>query len=513
MIGKTPSVLKSGKHEQSFYETMWKTLEQHRYWQGEIWNKRKNGELYPELLSITAVLDEHGKVTNYVGSFTDITQHKKSEAYIHKLAYFDALTGLANRRSLHERLESALAQVQDSRRLGGLLFIDLDNFKNLNDTRGHNTGDQLLIAVAHRLQKCIGAEDMVARLGGDEFIIVFDALGVDETLAYQAITDVIEKIRMALVQPVLIHREHYHTSCSIGATLFAAGDVPDEVTKRADMAMYQAKSAGRSTYKFFDPDQHIALFSQAALELDLRNALPQKQLELYYQVQWQHDRVVGAEALLRWHHPEKGLISPAEFIPLAEETGLIKPIGSWVLRQACEQLSAWQKSPATADLVLAVNVSAQQFAQEYFVEEIIQCIETHAIRATHLKLELTESLVLADLEDTIAKMRRLKRLGVSFALDDFGTGYSSLLHLKRLPLNQLKIDQSFVQDILTDQDDTQIVQAIISMGLSLGLEVLAEGIETAEQRDALQIYGCHYYQGYLFGKPMPIEQFNQTYFS
>lgn len=512
VIGKTPALLKSGRHDQAFYADMKHALAHEYYWHGEIWNRRKNGEHYPELLSITAVLDEHDKVTNYVGSFIDITQRKKSEEYIYKLAYFDVLTGLANRRSLQEYLDRALAGVRTHQRLGGLLFIDLDNFKNLNDTKGHNTGDQLLVAVAHRLEKCIGASDMVARLGGDEFIVVLDDLGKDEAAAYAAVGDVIEKIRTALLQPVLIHREHYHTSCSIGATLFASDDMAEEVTKRADMAMYQAKSAGRNTYKFFDPDKHMALFSQAALEVDLRKALSRQQLKLYYQVQCENDRVIGAEALLRWHHPEKGLIPPAAFIPLAEQTGLIKPIGGWVLHQACEQISRWQQHSDTVNLTLAVNVSAYQFSQECFVEEIAQCIESYAIPASRLKLELTESLVLVDVEDSIAKMRELKCLGVGFALDDFGTGYSSLLHLKRLPLDQLKIDRSFVQDILTDQDDDKIVQTIISMGLSLDLNVLAEGIETEQQKGALQRYGCYSHQGYLYGKPMPIERFTETYF-
>lgn len=511
VIGKNPAILSSGKHDAEFYERMNQALHEDKYWQGEIWNKRKNGELYPEFLTITAVQTDSGDITNFVGSFTDITQRKLDEEHIHKLAFYDPLTALPNRRSLQERLENALTSCNRTEQLGALIFIDLDNFKNLNDTQGHNMGDQLLIMVASRLVQCVRNADMVARLGGDEFIVVLENLGADEGTAVETARRIVEKINMSLSFPFSIEGENYLTSCSAGVTIFSRGDHVDDVMKRSDMAMYQAKSSGKNTYQLFDPDSHMTLFSTAALEVELRKALPLNQFQLYYQVQYRVDEVIGAEVLLRWNHPDRGVISPAEFIPLAEDTGLIIPIGEWVMNEACKLLKVWQSKPESAHLTLAVNVSARQFAQEHFVEEVSYCIQRHGIKASGLKLELTESMVLFDIEDTISKMRRLKLLGVRFSLDDFGTGYSSLMHLKRLPLNQLKIDHSFIRDIMTDSDDAEIVQTIVSMGHTLRLNVIAEGVETKEQQQFLSHCGCDYYQGYLFGKPVPLSEFEAAF--
>lgn len=513
VIGKTPAILRSGKHESDFYDRMKTSLYEDKYWQGEIWNKRKNGELYPQFLTITAVQSDSGDITNFVGSFTDITQRKLDEEHIHKLAYYDPLTALPNRRSLQERLESALRSCNRTEQLGAVVFIDLDNFKNLNDTKGHNTGDQLLIHVAGRLVQCVRNADMVARLGGDEFVVVLENLGADESTAVTTVRRIVEKINMSLSFPFTIGQENYLTSCSAGVTMFSHGDLVDDVMKRSDMAMYQAKASGKNTYQVFDPDSHMTLFSRAALEVELRKALPLNQFKLYYQVQYRGEEVTGAEILLRWVHPERGMISPAEFIPLAEDTGLIIPIGDWVLNEACKQLQIWQRSEQTAHLTLAVNVSARQFEQEHFVEDVLVSLKRNGIKGSQLKIELTESMVLLDIEDTIAKMSQLKLHGVRFSLDDFGTGYSSLLHLKRLPLNQLKIDHSFIRDIMTDSDDAEIVQTIVSMGHTLRLNVIAEGVETKEQQQFLSHCGCDCYQGYLFGRPMPLEEFELEYFS
>lgn len=512
VLGKTPAVLRSGKHESDFYNRMRTALYEDKYWQGEIWNKRKNGELYPQFLTITAVQSDSGEITNFVGSFTDITQRKLDEEHIHKLAYYDPLTALPNRRSLQERLENALNSCKRTEQLGAVVFIDLDNFKNLNDTKGHNTGDQLLILVAGRLVQCVRNADMVARLGGDEFVVVLENLGAEEELAIDTVRRIVEKINMSLSFPFAIGKDNYLTSCSAGVTLFGRDELVDDVMKRSDMAMYQAKSSGKNTYQIFDPDSHMSLFSRAALEVELRKALPLNQFKLFYQVQYRGDQIIGAEVLLRWIHPERGVISPAEFIPLAEDTGLIIPIGEWVLNEACKQLKKWKVSPETEQLTLAVNVSARQFAQDHFVDDVQDCIDRNGIKGGQLKIELTESMVLLDIEDTIAKMSQLKLKGVRFSLDDFGTGYSSLLHLKRLPLNQLKIDHSFIRDIMIDSDDAEIVQTIVSMGHTLRLNVIAEGVETKEQQQFLAHCGCDCYQGYLFGRPMPLNEFEQQFF-
>lgn len=513
VVGQTPAILQSGRHDAAFYEHMMQTLEENKYWQGEIWNRRKNGEIYPQSLTITAVEDDDGLITNYVAAFTDNTQRKKDEADIHKLAFYDVLTGLPNRRSLQERLDNAIGSAIRTEQLGALLFIDLDNFKNLNDTRGHDLGDQLLVEVAKRLNQSVRNADMVARLGGDEFIIILENLGGAEQEVLVKAKQIVEKISFVLNRPYHLSGEDYHTSCSIGVTLVSPGDSTDEVMKRSDMAMYQAKEAGKNTYSFFDPDAQASLCSLASLELELRKALPSQQLELYYQAQYVGDEISGAEALIRWNHPERGVISPVEFIPLAEQTGLIVPIGDWVLRQACRQLSMWSHCAETRGLVIAVNVSARQFSQDDFVENVTYSVGHYGINPSHLKLELTESMVLMEIEDTVQKMTQLRDLGIRFALDDFGTGYSSLFHLKRLPLDQLKIDRSFVRDITTDPDDAEIVQTIIAMGHNLRLKVIAEGVETEEQKRFLQAGNCNMFQGYLLGKPLPINEFEKKYFS
>jgi diguanylate cyclase (GGDEF)-like protein len=478
-------------------------------WAGEIWDKRKNGEIYPKWMTITAVYDDQHRVTHYVAVSSDITQRKQSEHEIHQLAFYDPLTKLPNRRLLLDRLHQAMAVSMRSGRHGALLFLDMDHFKAVNDTQGHATGDLLLIEVARRLQSCVREGDSVARLGGDEFVVVLEELSHQMDEAATQTELVAEKIRSELGQPYMLGDYECHTTPSIGISLFRGhSDSMEDLLMHADVAMYQAKTAGRNVIRFFDPQMQKTLDIRITLEADLRRALARQQFRLYYQIQVDSlRRPLGAEVLLRWEHPERGFVFPDKFIPLAEETGLIVPIGLWVLQTACAQLAAWQHDALTRDLTLAVNVSAKQFRQADFVAQVQRVLLESGAKPSHLKLELTESTVLENVDDTIAKMRELKLLGVSFSMDDFGTGYSSLQYLKRLPLDQIKIDRSFVLDITSDPNDAAIVQTIIAMTHALGLNVIAEGVETEAQRDFLDKHGCHAFQGYLYSKPVPVGEF------
>ncbi len=509
VIGKTPAVLKSGRHDHAFYKAMWEKLIPEKYWQGEVWDRRKNGEIYPKWLTITAVTDPVGHVTNYVGAFTDLSEHKDAEAAIHRLAFYDPLTDLPNRRLLNDRLDLAITMSGRNRLYGAILMIDLDNFKTVNDTKGHGIGDQLLGNVAKRLKVCIRQGDTLARLGGDEFVILLEDLNKNEGKAAVQAQGVGEKVLKVINQPCLLEGHKLHSSASIGVSLFSGSQLTgEELLKYADTAMYKAKHDGRNTLCFFDPAMQILLETRVTLESALRNALSDEQLQLYYQLQIDSTyRIIGAEVLLRWNHPQLGFISPADFIPIAEETGLILPIGDWVLRTACLQLKAWENVPLTQDLQLAVNVSARQFSQANFVKQVCKILVQTGANAKLLKLELTESLVMHNVAETIEKMETLKLLGIRFSMDDFGTGYSSLSYLKKLPLSQLKIDQSFVRDLITDPNDAAIIQTIIGMAHNLRLNVIAEGVETEEQRACLERLGCLTYQGYLFSKPVPVAEF------
>lgn len=508
-IGKKPSMLKSDRHDEEFFRRMWASLQQDNSWQGEIWNRRKNGEVYPEWLNITAVVGKDGKATNYVGAFVDFTERKQAEDAIHQLAFYDSLSQLPNRRLLLDRLRQAVATGARNHTGGALLFIDLDNFKTLNDTKGHNIGDLLLIEVARRLQSCVREGDTLARFGGDEFVVLLEDLSNDRAQAAVQARGVGEKVLEALNRSYILEGNEFHSSSSVGITLFINyREKLDELLKQADTAMYEAKKAGRNTLRFFDPVMQEELEVRARLEAGLREALRKQEFKLYYQMQVNGSgRILGAEVLLRWIHPEQGLISPLQFIPLAEESGLILPIGQWVLMNACQQLKAWENDPSTRDLQLAVNVSSRQFRQADFVAQVSEILEQTAINPLRLKLELTESIVLDDVTDTIDKMQALKKVGLSFSMDDFGTGYSSLAYLTRLPLDQLKIDQSFVRNIGITASDATIIQTIIGMAENLGMEVIAEGVETDKQRDFLEGLGCLLYQGYLFSKPVPLEEF------
>jgi len=511
VIGKTTAILKSGRHDKAFYQAMWETLAEKKFWRGEIWDRRKNGEIYPKWLTIIAVTGLDGKVHNYVAAFNDLSEDKAAKEVIHRLAFYDPLTDLPNRRLLHDRMDLALSNSARNLHYGAVFMVDLDNFKLINDTKGHAIGDLLLVEVAQRMKSCLREGDTAARLGGDEFVILLEFLSKDANQAALQAEVVSEKILKEINQPFLINGEELRCSLSIGISLFTMPTATSEdMLKRADVAMYQAKSAGRNTMRFFDPDLHASLERRLTIVSELHQALPENQLKLYYQAQVDHEcKVLGAEVLLRWEHPQRGLVPPDEFIPLAEESGLILSIGEWVLRTACMQLKVWEGNPLTHNLTLAVNVSAAQFGQRYFVEQVCKVLEETSAKATLLKIELTESLVLQNITDTIKKMEALKLLGIRFSLDDFGTGYSSLSYLKRLPINQLKIDRSFVRDINTNQNDAIIAQTIIGMANNLGFNVIAEGVETEAQRVCLENYDCLSYQGYLFSKPVPLVEFEK----
>lgn len=462
---------------------------------------------------IVAPIRVGGEIVGICGFNQDITERKRHEEQIHQLAFFDPLTRLPNRRLMLDRLEHALICSARRHQEGALLLIDLDHFKDLNDTHGHEAGDELLMKVAARLRLCIRQGDTAARLGGDEFVVVLEDIdGVVEGLV-QA-NAIAGKIRDELNRPFHLMRGGgeaitYHCSASIGITLFGSQDISaSELLRRADTAMYQAKAAGRNALCFFDPAMQAAATERAALHADLHRALRDSQFELHYQVQVDETRrPIGAEALLRWRHPARGLIFPGSFIGLAEETGLIVPIGTWVLRTACLQLAAWAARPETAHLRLAVNVSARQFRQAGFTDQLRELIVLTGAPASRLELELTESTLIEDAEAVVERMEELRALGIRFSLDDFGTGYSSLAYLKRLPLSQLKVDQSFVRDVMSDANDATIVETILGLGGSLGLSVIAEGVESEDQFAFLAARGCREHQGYLFGRPMGLRDF------
>jgi diguanylate cyclase (GGDEF)-like protein/PAS domain S-box-containing protein len=489
--------------------SFWGRVDSERTWHGSAYCLRKDASVYPVLLSVSAVPDEDGRIANYVCTVSDITELKQVQERNQRLAYYDDLTGLPNRRLLFERIHACVAASRDEPQVGALLFLDLDNFKDLNDTRGHSAGDQLLLQVAQRVGACVRAGDTVARVGGDEFVVMLDAIGTNEEEARLHAEVLAEKVLAAVAAPYVIDGLPHHASCSIGVTLCThSHEALDTLMKRGDLAMYQAKADGRNMVRFFETWMEDAVARRTRLEGELREALAAGQFELYYQPQVEGDRVVGAEALLRWHHPRRGLIGPVEFIPVAESTDLILPMGAWVLRAACEQLARWKVAPHSAHLTVAVNISIRQLMEDNFVRDTLAVIAATGADAGCLKLELTESMVIEGVEETIAKMEALRRHGVRFLLDDFGTGYSSLAYLKRLPLEQLKIDRSFVRDILVDPNDASIARSIVALAQALGLSIIAEGVETAAQRDKLLELGCPRFQGYLYGRPMPVADFD-----
>lgn len=471
--------------------------------------RHKAGHYIPVLSRGFVLRDNTGKAVRISGTNTDISERKETEARIHQLAYFDALTDLPNRWLLLETLRRALRTAAETGGVGALLVIDLDNFKTLNDTLGHEVGDDLLIQAGQRLRAVIGGTDMVARVGGDEFVVVAEGLPADAPEA------AVERLGLCILdslnQPYWLSGRYYHNTPSIGAVLFdAEAEGADTVMRQADLAMYQAKAEGRNTLRFFDPSLQAAVDQRVALEADLREGLQRDELVLYCQKQVdERGGLTGAEILVRWLHPVRGLVPPGLCIPLAEACGLILPLGQWVLQRACERLAAWADDPALRDIALSVNVSAHQVREARFVDNVRAVLDSTGANPRRLKLELTESLMAENIEDTIAKMTQLKACGVSFSLDDFGTGYSSLSYLKRFPFEQLKIDQAFVRDVLTDPNAAAIAEIIITLADKLGLGVVAEGVETDAERQFLIDKGCFQFQGYLFGRPMPIDAFEK----
>ncbi|HLD67029.1 MAG TPA: EAL domain-containing protein [Pseudomonas sp.] len=511
VIGRETRMLSSGRQGPEFYQAMWQSLNETGVWQGEIWNRRKNGETFPEWLSISAVCDAQGLVSNYVSSLTDITERKAAEDRIKHLAFFDALTGLPNRRLLLDRLQQALAASARSGQFGALMFLDLDNFKNINDLHGHQTGDQMLCLAAERLGHAVRASDTVARLGGDEFVVMLENLKSQPEEAAAQAEHIGKQVLAALGEPYQVDSLEMRSSVSIGVVLFKDESCgSDELMKRADLSMYEAKTAGKNALRFFDPHMQEAVSARLRLEEEIRLGLAAEEFVAYFQPQVDANRaLIGAEVLVRWRHPQCGLLGPAAFIAVAERAGLIEELDFQMLQQACRQLALWAGQPAMASLSLSVNLSARLLYQADFVDRLLQLLAHSGADPRRLKLELTESLLLDDLPGAVARMASLKTRGIRFAIDDFGTGYSSMAYLQQLPLDQLKVDQSFVRALPGDTGSLAIIRAICALATSLGLDVIAEGVETEAQHKLLLGNGCRHFQGYLFGRPMPLAEFQR----
>lgn len=509
VLGRNPRIMSSGRHDRDFYIDMWQRLLHEGRWAGEIWDRRKNGHLYPKWMTITAIRNERHEVTQYVAIFSDITARKQAEEEIRNLAFYDALTKLPNRRLFLDRFNAALPASARRNNYGATLFIDLDRFKTLNDTLGHECGDLLLKEVGSRIKSCVREMDTVARFGGDEFVVLLESVSEDRDDASRKVALVAEKIREALARPYMLKEHEHHSSPSIGICLFQGNkESVDILLEHADMAMYQAKQAGRNTVRFFDPVMQQNVAAHDALENDLHHAIALKQLQLHYQIQVDNEnRPLGAEVLLRWVHPERGTVMPGQFIPVAEESSLIIDIGNWVLQTVCQQLAQWSKDDKTRHLTLTVNISAKQFSQPDFVDLVADTLDRNQADPSRLKMELSEKLVLSDIDGTMAKIDALKALGVRLAIDNFSTVYSSLSYLKQLSSDQLKIHQDFVQGITQGGNDAQLVQTIIDLAKSLDMNIFAEGVETEAQRAFLQRHDCTAYQGYLFSKPVSLEAF------
>lgn len=506
--GKRADMLSAGQQNSARVRDIIQSLMKSRYWQGEIWSRRKNGQSYAAWLTITAVTTPDGYISHYVGAFSDTTQTSEAAADIRRLAYYDPLTQLPNRRLLQDRLSQALAVASRTGVYGAILFLDLDNFKTLNDTRGHDVGDALLDKVAQRLRISLRQGDTVARLGGDEFVMILENLGSDAEEAALLAKQIGEKLNQVVAVPINLGDGEFNCTTSIGVRLFNVQDSVDELLKHADLALYQAKTDGRNILRFYDPSMQAVLDERSQLELELRFALQRGQFELYYQSQYDDTgKITGAEALLRWNHPQRGLVLPDDFITVTERIELILPIGRWILESACNQLSEWSRCESTRDLKLAVNISAHQFRQPDFVDQVREVLTSSQVNPAHLTFELSERMIQMDVAETVEKMRLIKQWGVQFTIDDFGTGHLSVSCLTRLLLEQLKIDKSFVANLPHQDEDAIVVKTIIAMAGTLGLDVIAEGVETQEQRSFLERHGCHAYQGYLFSRPMSAEDF------
>ncbi|MBI2295801.1 MAG: EAL domain-containing protein, partial [Betaproteobacteria bacterium] len=502
-IGRDPDFLRSGEHDAAFYEEVWSEIRNAGGWQGEMWRRRKGGDIYPEWRSVSSVKDEAGKTTHYVSVFTDISQLKQDKVRLEFLAHHDALTHLPNRTLFEDRLQEALNRAHRHAGKVGLLFVDLDRFKNVNDSLGHGAGDLLLQAVAERIKECVRKTDTVARLGGDEFAVLLDELAES-----QHAVNVAEKLRAALAQPFKLSGHELIISASIGISCYPHdGSDPQTLLKNADAAMYRAKEAGRDTYRFFAAEMHTVALDLLVMTNNLRLALERDELLLHYQpvVDLASGKVTALEALLRWKHPELGMIPPVRFIPVAEDSGLIVPIGEWVLKQACAQMKAWE-AKGIAPRRIAVNLSARQFKQKDLPQHIAAILDETGLAPQRLELEITESMVMQDPAEAEKVLGQLHEMGIALAIDDFGTGYSSLSYLKRFPIDFLKIDRSFVRDIPGSPDDVAIARAIVALAKSLDLRVIAEGVETEQQLAFLKAEGCEEAQGYLLRKPISAEE-------
>jgi len=510
LIGKNTSILKSFvHHDDAFYRNMWEAMSSEGKWEGSIWNRNKVGRILPVWLSVSAVRGLDGVISHYIGIYSNASDPREAERKIVELAYYDPLTNLPNRRLLLDRLNQARIVATRNQVFGAILLVDIDRFKLINDTRGHDVGDQVLMAVAQSLRNNLREMDTAARLGGDEFIVLIPDLGSDAENAMNALKMIADKLHTSISEPVNLNGITQSTPSSIGITLFSHKTQGiNELLKEADLALYQAKAAGRNAIRFFDDEMHTQFVEKTNLEASLRRALDKDELSLAYQPQVdQLGKIIGAEALLRWESNGSDAISPDVFIPIAEEGGLIVPIGEWALKSACSQLVSWANSASTSDLVLSVNISAKQFRRPNFVEMVESTLKDSGANPNLLKLELTESLLLQDVDVVIATMSTLRKIGVKFSIDDFGTGYSSLSYIKRLPLDEIKIDKSFVLDISWDEGDRAIIRSILSLANTLKLRVIAEGVETIEQRNYLFAEGCRFYQGYLYGRPLSDENF------
>jgi diguanylate cyclase (GGDEF)-like protein/PAS domain S-box-containing protein len=505
VLGQTPRSIKSGRHDKIFFQELWTKLKQGGYWQGEIWNRRKDGSLMPTWSNISAVKNQKGQITHYFSTFSDISDHMAAEERIRQLAFYDSLTGLPNRATFYSLIKQTLILARRDDISGGVMFIDLDRFKHINDTLGHGAGDELVKRVSARLKTCLRSSDVVARLGGDEFVV-----GLFDVKAQEDAAIVAQKMLATFATPFLIEGHEISISASIGISVYPNdGTEVDDLIKFADIAMYRAKERGRNTYLFYSNDMNVRSIEKLQMESNLRRAIDRKELLLHYQPQADihTGEMTGAEVLIRWQHPERGMVSPGQFIPIAEETGLIVRIGHWVLDQAVAQNKAWQDKGLPI-LKLAVNLAAQQF-HSTLTDDVASILLEHDLSHKYLELEITESMVMHNPDQVVDMLKNMEKMGIKTSLDDFGTGYSSLSYLKRFPIYKLKVDQSFVRGLPGDEDDAAITRAIIGMGKSLGLRVIAEGVETREQLEFLRAEGCDEIQGYLFSKPVPAEEFEK----
>ena len=503
-IGQTPQLLSSARHTPEFYRDLWQRLEDTGFWEGEIYNRRKNGEIYPEWLKIIAVKNDAGEVTHYIGSFSDISTHTAAKQRLYHLAHYDEVTELPNRVLFNETLKRELLNAKRRQAILAVFFMDLDHFKHVNDSLGHAAGDQLLREASRRLLRCKRDNDLIARQGGDEFTgLLLDLIQPRDAAI------VAERILKAMAEPFLLEGEQLHLSGSIGLSIYPSdGEDPDTLMRKADTAMYHAKGEGRNRYQFYTEAMHRESKQRLELESRLRKAIEQEEFELYYQpqVNASSGEVIGMETLIRWQQADVGTISPAEFIPLAEDTGLIVPIGTWVLRTACKQAKAWLDM-GLPPLMLSVNLSSHQFREADFMEVLAAAIEDSGIPPEYLQLELTERIIMHEDEFTISRLKKIHAAGIHLSIDDFGTGYSSMSYLKRFPLNELKIDKSFIDEVCTDEDDAVIVSAMINLAHALNLTVIAEGVESSAQLNWLEWHGCDGIQGYYFSKPLSAKDF------